>query len=63
MLLRPASLFPELPCGLRLSNLGAHLQLAQPVDDCGPDAALVPRDHLPELGGAQRLQLDPAVVA
>ena len=59
-----------LPCslscraaGVRLSNLGAHLQLAQPGDNHGPDAALVPRDHLLELGGAQRLQLDPAVVA
>ena len=50
--------------GVRLSNLGAHLQgLAQPGNDHGPNAVLVPRDHVLELGGAQRLQLDPAVVA
>ena len=49
--------------GVRLSNLGAQLQLAQPGNHHGPNAALVPRDHLLELGGAKRLQLDPAVVA
>ena len=49
--------------GVRLSNLGAHLQLAQPGNHHGPNAVLVPRDHVFELGGAQRLKLDPAVVA
>ena len=49
--------------GLRLTDLGAHLQLAQPGNHHGPNAVLVPRDYVFELGGAQRLKLDPAVVA